>query len=72
MTKIAGSGSISQRHGSADPDPDPPQNGMDPEHCIELNSCLSDADHILAGEQVGPHLRLGTENKLDHMRNGKT
>jgi hypothetical protein len=34
MTKIAGtgSGSISQRHGSADPDPDPPQNVMDPQH----------------------------------------
>ncbi len=32
MTKIAGSGSTSQRHGSADPDPDPPQNFMDPEH----------------------------------------
>ncbi len=31
MTKIAGSGSISQRHGSADPDPH--QNVMDPEHC---------------------------------------
>ncbi len=31
MTKIAGSGSISQRHGSADPDPN--QNVMDPEHC---------------------------------------
>jgi hypothetical protein len=30
MTKIAGSGSISQRHGSADPDPH--QNVMDPEH----------------------------------------
>ncbi len=30
MTKIEGSGSISQRHGSADPDPDPPQNVMDP------------------------------------------
>ena len=30
MTKITGSGSISQRHGSADPDP--PQNFMDPEH----------------------------------------
>jgi hypothetical protein len=31
MTKIAGSGSISQKHGSADPDPDldPPQNVMD-------------------------------------------
>jgi hypothetical protein len=35
MTKIAGSGSISQRHGSADPDPDldPPQNVMDLQHC---------------------------------------
>ncbi len=39
MTKIAGSGpasgSIRQRHGSADPDPDPdpPQNVMDPQHC---------------------------------------
>jgi hypothetical protein len=32
MTKIAGSGSISQRHGSADPDP--PQNVMDPQHCF--------------------------------------
>jgi hypothetical protein len=36
MTKIAGSGSISQKHGSADPDPDPdpPQNVMDPQHCF--------------------------------------
>ncbi len=41
MTKIAGSryrpesgsGSISQRHGSADPDPDLHKNGMDPQHC---------------------------------------
>jgi hypothetical protein len=36
MTKKAGygseSGSISQRHGSAGPDPDPLQNVMDPEH----------------------------------------
>ncbi len=32
--KIAGSGSISQKHGSADPDPDPPQNVMDPEHWL--------------------------------------
>jgi hypothetical protein len=36
MTKIAGSGSesgsISQRYGSVDPDPDPHQNVMDPEH----------------------------------------
>ncbi len=38
MTKIAGSGSasgsISQSHGSADPDPH--QNVMDPEHCTPL------------------------------------
>ncbi len=39
MTKIAGfgsesvSGSIIQSHGFADPDPDPHQNVMDPEHC---------------------------------------
>jgi hypothetical protein len=32
MTKIAGSGSISQKHGSEDRDPDPPKNVMVPEH----------------------------------------
>jgi hypothetical protein len=30
----SGSGSISQRHGSADPDSDPHQNVMDPQHCM--------------------------------------
>jgi hypothetical protein len=42
MRKIAGSKSrsISQRHGSADPDPDPPQNVMDPQHWLaELIPC---------------------------------
>ncbi len=34
MRKIAGSGSISQKHGSEDPDP--PQNVMDPEHWEKL------------------------------------
>ncbi len=46
MTKIAGS--ISQRHGSADPVPDPHQNVMDPQDCnilyhqgqVEYGSCL--------------------------------
>jgi hypothetical protein len=44
MTKIAGSGSgsesgsISQRHGSADPDPH--QNVMDPQHCATLFDVL--------------------------------
>ncbi len=28
----SGSGSISQRHGSAVPDPDPHKNDMDPQH----------------------------------------
>ncbi len=36
MTKIAGSGAISQRHGSADPDPDPDQNVMDSQHCFQI------------------------------------
>ncbi len=34
LTKIAGSGSISQRYGSADPDLDPHQHFMDPQHWI--------------------------------------
>ncbi len=48
MTKIAGSGSISKRHGSADPDPH--QNVMDPQHWFYvpgMTSCrcpLSPAD----------------------------
>jgi hypothetical protein len=35
MTKIVGFVSISQRHGSADPDPDPHQNFMDLQHWSE-------------------------------------
>jgi hypothetical protein len=35
MMKREESGSISQRHGSADLDPDPHQNVMDPQHCRE-------------------------------------
>jgi hypothetical protein len=34
FTKIAGSGSICQRHGSADPGPYPHQKLMDPENCF--------------------------------------
>jgi hypothetical protein len=40
MTKIAGSGSISQRHDSEDPDPDPPQNVMDLQHWV-AGQCLA-------------------------------
>jgi hypothetical protein len=36
LTKMAGSGAgaVSQRCGSADPDPGPYQNVTDPQHCI--------------------------------------
>ncbi len=34
MTKIAGSGSICQRHGSEDTGPDPYQNVIDPQHWL--------------------------------------
>jgi hypothetical protein len=40
MAKIGGSesGSISQKHGYAEQDPDPDQNVMDPQHCL-LATC---------------------------------
>jgi hypothetical protein len=51
MTKMAGSGSISQRHGSAVPDPDPHQNVMDLQQCFlrvfKKNSKLSRHNFIL-------------------------
>jgi hypothetical protein len=68
MTKIAGSrsasesGSISQRHGSADTDPDPVphQNGMDPQHRFKAfhsqlagqPMCRRQLLHILINMQV--------------------
>ncbi len=60
MKKIEGSGSesgsISQRHGSADPDPDPPQNVMDPQHWLsEMLASLASIffiSFILAGSTL--------------------
>ena len=63
MTKIAGSGSISQRHGSADPDP--PQNVMDPQHSSLSGRTVDGSDGGAADEvrvllvhrlQLHPHL----------------
>ncbi len=53
MTKLSGyrSGSISQRHGSADPDPDPHQNIMDPEHCLPGRATYSQAARAGAASQ---------------------
>jgi hypothetical protein len=36
MTIIEGSGSISQKHGSSDPDPDPPQNAWIRNTCLKI------------------------------------
>jgi hypothetical protein len=51
MAKIAGTGSISPRHGSGDPDPDPHQNVMDPEHSLPAHQAGS--LDLLQGVQVG-------------------
>ncbi len=58
MTKIAGSGSesesgpgsISQRHGSADPDPH--QNVMDPQYCFHLSVVLTLNNEYLLGRKM--------------------
>jgi hypothetical protein len=50
--KIAGSGSISQRHGSADPDPH--QNVMDPKHWLPDNNLSRYA--IAASQLLFPEL----------------
>jgi hypothetical protein len=50
MTKIAGSGSISQRHGSANPDPDPHQNVVDPQHCYQAS--LASQDDLVAARRA--------------------
>jgi hypothetical protein len=60
MTKIAGSGSISQRHGSADADPH--QNVMDPEHWVpELH-----IEPLRPGKRSTTFRRC-TSNGRDHM-----
>jgi hypothetical protein len=38
--RIRGSGSISQRHGSVNTDPDPHQNVMDPQHCLIVKKVI--------------------------------
>jgi hypothetical protein len=43
--KKEGSGSISQRHGSLDPDPDPHQNVMDPQHWFLCISSVNGPEH---------------------------
>ncbi len=51
-------GSNSQRHGSADPDPDPHQNVMDPEHWKKYSDCwyLGHLKVLSNGAGGGPKL----------------
>ncbi len=56
--------SISQRHGSVDPDPDPHQNVMDPEHCWKQWKGTSHIPAITACRQecqaFSPVVRIGS------------
>jgi hypothetical protein len=73
MTKIpgseSGSESISQMHGSAELDPDPPQNVMDPQHWFRLVGCEDSGGaaepvvlHCLYGEPA--HTFLGAMSRF--------
>ncbi len=57
MMKIAGSGSISQRHVSADPHPH--QNVMDPQHCLPISSFFCHSE-IISNDNV-PQRRTNFE-----------
>ena len=45
LTKRPGSGSVSQMYGSTDPDLDPYQNVMDPQHCLAFKTWLDFGFH---------------------------
>jgi hypothetical protein len=58
--KIEGYGSISQTHESADPDPDPHQNFMDPQHWKEPHaSCLPVVGRKVAKVDQSGSLHVG-------------
>jgi hypothetical protein len=70
MMKIAGSGSIRQRHGSADPDPDPLQNVMDPEHSgrVEVTPFPEDLRYQRNRIQTAEATCNGTIRKIFSLR----
>ncbi len=82
MTKIGGSGSeyesgfISQRLGSTDPDPDPHQNVMDPQHWLKLVACFQKVDLVVrdtGGGKKTTTLTLRSPGKIqskDSIRSG--
>jgi hypothetical protein len=66
MTKLAGtgSGSIRQRHGSADPNPY--QNVMDPQHCFIPYLDDQDVTVVDVSERLSFD-RLGDDHLLHHL-----
>jgi hypothetical protein len=66
MTKIAESGSESQSiiqgHGSADPDPDPHQNVMDPQHWIGRWVAKLVVAHLLATAAFWVQIQASLKN----------
>jgi hypothetical protein len=60
MTKIAGSGSesgsISQRQGSRDPDLNPQENVMDPEHWVTIYSMTYGSLDLGGGGRSAPFI----------------
>jgi hypothetical protein len=70
----SGSGSIIQRHGSADPDPH--QNVMDPEHCFFLNETEFLQDKVYTGQSTvpmyGDKVNMGTKFIRDKVYTGQS
>jgi hypothetical protein len=64
MTNIAGSGSISQRHGSADPDPSHHQNVMDPQHWFLMP--------LLCNSTSETNTRVKEEEEWDVVKTART
>jgi len=77
MTKIVGSGNISQRHGSADPDPYPYQNAVDPQHCFQLAAAQAGSAlktfvvlGVGGGVAGGNPRKRGRDQALPHRNHG--
>jgi hypothetical protein len=60
--KGSGFGSISQRHGFADTDPDPHQNVMDPQHCIKTTNFIQ----AILGKAVAQQDQVSSKKYSSH------
>jgi hypothetical protein len=58
----SGSGSICQRHGYMDPDPDPHQNVMDPQDCFQV-----DLEAVRLEHESRPRYLIKAFQKIDQI-----